>query len=264
MTRFSLPSHRSSLSAGLALLLFGSAAGPALVPLPAAAELPPSESCAQWEMAYATTGTLRVKETPMGAGDGVFPVGPGTLVLRVDARAARVTMKEFQLRERFVIHPSAMMWNATIVTDVSARALSDGDRAVAVGSKTAAGVVLWTEPVGTYRSDGTLTCDGSLCGKFGAPRAGRSELHQVSRTVRLEPLRFDRDARTFQMDFALVSSSESPHQRTYLALAGRLTARTCIDPARAEISIARSKPAANPAASGEKTSHTEVPRDATP
>jgi hypothetical protein len=264
MTRFFPPSHQSSLSAALALVLLGSAAGPTLLPLPAAAEPSSSESCAQWELAYATTGTLRVKETPMAAGDGVFPVGPGTLVLRVDAHAARVTMKEFQLRERFVIHPSAMMWNANIVTDVAARALSDGDRAVAVGSKTAAGVVLWTEPIGTYRSDGTLTCDGSLCGKFGAPRTGRSELHQVSRTVRLEPLRFDRDGRTFQMDFALVSSSESPHQRTYLALAGRLTARTCIEPARVEVSMARPTPPANPAPSGEKTNHTEAPRDATP
>jgi hypothetical protein len=238
-------SGRLSFALGLALL--GSVSTPMLLPRPAAAEPSLPETCAQWEMAYAITGTLRVKETPMGAGDGVFPVGPGTLVLRVDARAARVALRDLQLREQFAIHPNAMMWNATIVTDAAARALSDGERAVAVGTKGADGAVTWTEPLRIYRSDGWLTCDGSLCGKFGAPRAGHSELHQISRTVRLEPLRFDRDGRTFRMDFALVSSSEAPHQRTYLALAGRLTAKKCLEPAHVE-----------------KTNHVETPRDAPP
>jgi hypothetical protein len=224
-----------SVALGVALVAVA-VAGPAFLPREATAQLSISDlspTCAQWELAYAITGTLRVTETQMGAGNGTFQVGPGTLVLRVDARGARVKLTELQLRERFAIHPSAMMWNATVVTDVAARAPSDAAGAVAVGSRTANGVVQWAEPLRTYRSDGVLTCDGSLCGKFGAPPAGRSELHQVSRTVRLEPLRFDRDGQVFHMDFALVSSSESPHQRTYLALVGRRTAKRCVEPASA-------------------------------
>ncbi len=68
-----------------------------------------------------------------------------------------------------------------------------------------------------------------------APPPGRSVLHQASAAIRLEPFRFDRTGLTFQMDFALVSSSEAPRQRTYLALAGRRMTSICLpaDPAPA-------------------------------
>jgi hypothetical protein len=237
MTQFPPRTTRSSCFLAFALVV--SIAGPALLSRPAAAQLSSSEltpTCAQWELEYSITGSLRITGTATGAGDGTFPVGPGTLVLRIDARAAGVSLMGFQLHERFSIHPTAMMWNAIIVTDVAARASSDGAGAVALGTRTGDGIVRWAGPLSAYRSDGVLTCDGSLCGKFGAPTAGRNDLHQVSRTVRLQPLRFDHDGQVFRMDAALVSSSESPRQRTYLALSGRRTTKRCVAPAPVDVS----------------------------
>jgi hypothetical protein len=179
---------------------------------------------------YQINGTLRITDTAMGAGDGSFPVGPGTLVLRVDTQPARTTLVRFDLQERFVIRPNAVMWHATLVTDTAARAVPDATGVAAIGRWFREGVLQWEAPLHNYRSDGAVTCDGSLCGKFGAPPPGRSELHQVSSAIRLEPFRFDRTGQTFQMDFALVSSSEAPRQRTFLALAGRRMASTCLPP----------------------------------
>jgi hypothetical protein len=211
----------------------------ALPSRPAAAEPSATDAapgCIQQVSLYQINGTLRISDTAMGAGDGAFPVGPGTLVLRVDTRAARTTLVRFDLQEHFTIRPNAVMWHATLVTDSAAHAVPDANGVAASGRWLGESVLQWDSPLRNYRSDGALTCEGSLCGKFGAPPPGRSELHQASSAIRLEPFRFDRTGQTFQMDFALVSSSEAPRQRTYLALAGRRTALTCLpaDPGPAQ------------------------------
>ena len=221
---------RSPLAALASGVLVGLAAL-ALAPRPAAAEPSATDTapeCTQRVFQYQINGSLRITDTTMGAGDGTFPVGPGTLVLRVDTRAARTTLVRFDLQERFAIHPNTVLWRATLLTDTAARAVPDATGAAASGRLFPDGVLRWDTPLHNYRSDGGLTCDGSLCGKFGAPPPGRSELHQASSVIRLEPFRFDRTGQTFQMAFALVSSSEAPRQRTYLALAGRRIASTCL------------------------------------
>jgi hypothetical protein len=201
----------------------------ALLLPPAAAQVPASDAtpgCARWETQYAIAGTLQITETTMGAGNGTFQVGPGTVVLRMDTQAEDALLLRFDLHEHFAIHPNAVMWSATLVTDAAVHAAPEGTGAAASG-QWSGGVLRWDSPLRNYRSDGALTCEGSLCGKFGTPPQGRSELHQTS-AIHLQPFRFDREGQTFQMDRTLVSSSEAPHQRTYLALAGRRMARTCI------------------------------------
>jgi hypothetical protein len=167
----------------------------------------------------------------MAAGDGVHPVGPGALVIRFDdhdgAPLGRARVLSFELAEHFTIHPHAVLWNANVVTDASARATPDASGSSAHG--TLSGDVLrWDGPVRGYRTDGALTCDGSLCGRFGAPPPGRTPLHMASGAVQLEPLRFGRGAATFEMAYSLVSESESPHQRTFLAMKGREAKRACV------------------------------------
>jgi hypothetical protein len=228
---------RSPVAALAAAVLVGLATL-ALAPRRAAAESSTPDAapgCTQRVFQYQINGTLRITDTAMGAGNGSFPVGPGMLVLRVDTQAARATLVRFDLQERFAIRPNAVLWHATLLTDTAARALPDATGAAASGRWLQDGVLRWDTPLHDYRSDGALTCDGSLCGKFGAPPPGRSVLHQASAAIRLEPFRFDRTGQTFQMDFALVSSSEAPRQRTYLALAGRRMTSICLpaDPAPA-------------------------------
>jgi hypothetical protein len=200
----------------------------------AAVSARPAPACAAWDVTYALTGTLRISDTPMAAGDGVHPVGPGALIIRFEdhdgAPSGRARVLTFELTEHFTIHPHAVLWNASVVTDASARATPDGSGATAEG--TLSGDVLrWDGPVHGYRTDGALTCDGSLCGRFGAPPPGRSPLHMASGAVQFEPLRFGRGAATFEMPYTLVSQSDSPRQRTFLAMRGREAKRTCVDAA---------------------------------
>jgi hypothetical protein len=185
-------------------------------------------ACATWETRYVVNGTLHISDTTMGAGDGYFRVGPGTLVLRIDAATGRAALTGFELHERFSLRPSAPLWSATVATDAWAR-FAPGARATdGAGWLSSDGVLRWSGPLHAYHSDGSIVCDGSLCGKFGAPASGRTEVHNLTPLVQLRPLRFDADRATFQMDYALVSESSSPRQKTYVALAGRRTARICL------------------------------------
>jgi hypothetical protein len=205
----------------------------AITPADQTASVTPAAACNAWDVTYALSGTLRISDTPMAAGDGVHPVGPGALVIRFDDRAGspsgRARVLSFELAEHFAVHPQAVIWNARIVTDASARTASDSGGA-AEGTL-AGGVLHWNGPVRGYRTDGALTCDGSLCGRLGAPPPGRSPLHVDSGAVQFQPLRFAQGAGSFEMPYALVAQSESPKQRTFLAMAGREVHRTCVSPA---------------------------------
>jgi hypothetical protein len=186
--------------------------------------------CAAWDVTYALSGTLRISDTPMAAGDGVHAVGPGALVLRFDDRdgapAGRARVLSFEIAEHFAVHPQAVLWRASVVTDASARAA--GDRGVPTGLGTLEGDILrWQGPIRGYRTDGALTCDGSLCGRFGAPPQGRSPLHVASGDVHFQPLRFRSGGSSFEMPYSLVAESESPKQRTFLAIDGHEVRRAC-------------------------------------
>jgi hypothetical protein len=236
-----LSSKRNGLFAALA----ASAVAAVMAPGPAAGEMAVDAvpgHCAVSEVRYVTSGILHIAETKMGAGDGYFPVGPGTLVLRVDAHTGHVELAAFELHERFAIRPNAALWSATVTTDAWAHLAPNARPADVQGRLAGDGVLHWSAPLRSYRSDGALVCDGTLCGKFGAPASGRTELHAATAEVRLEPLRLARDGATFQMDYTLVSESQSPHQKTYLALAGRRAQESCLPETGA---VATSNPTSN-------------------
>jgi hypothetical protein len=218
---------------GVSQLTPQTAAGQDLDPTESAVSARPAPACLAWEVTYALTGTLRISDTPMGAGDGVHPVGPGALVLRFDdhdgSPAGHAHVVSFELTEHFAVHPHAVLWDARVVTDAAARMTPDGSGTTGAG--TLSGDVLrWDGPLHGFRTDGALTCDGSLCGRFGAPPPGRSPLHVASGAVQLEPLHFGRGATSFEMPFALIAETESPHQRTFLSMRGRESRRACVAP----------------------------------
>jgi hypothetical protein len=184
-------------------------------------------ACPAWDVTYAVSARLRITDTPMAAGDGEHPIGPGTFVVQVDRAQSRVQVVSLELKERFTVHPKALLWNATVVTDANARATADASGFAGMGTF-ANGTLRWAGPIHGYRTDGSLVCEGSLCGKFGAPPAGRSELHWPPSSVPFQPLRFGENGATFQMPYSLVAQSDSPKQKTYLSIAGREIHRTCI------------------------------------
>jgi hypothetical protein len=195
-----------------------------------------AEGCAVWDATYTLSGVLRISDTQMGAGDGAHRVGPGALVLRffVERPEPHVELRAFDLREHFAIMPRAVFFSATVFTDAIAKATPDDDGVIARGvlATTPAGPTLrWSSPVRAYRSDGVLSCEGSLCGKFGAPAPGRSATHTPPHAVRFESFRFGGSGLTFEMmGYSVVSEEASPRQKTSLHLEGRASSWVCVEP----------------------------------
>jgi hypothetical protein len=213
---------RSSLAGAVAVAV---AAG--LSPV-ASAQPPP---CPSWEVEYALSANLRLSDTPLGQGDGVYSIGPGRVVLRFEQRdgqpSGRVAMLSFDMREHFTVRSKTLVWTTTVVTEADARATPDACGVAAQGMLAGA-TLAWTTPVRGYRTDGTLTCSGSLCGAFGAPPPGRSELHIGPGPVELQSFAFAGDMNTFTMPYAQVSKTDSPAQTAQLALGAREVRRTCV------------------------------------
>jgi hypothetical protein len=202
-----------------------------------ASSLPPREAaadgptCSAWDVEYALAGTMRLADTTMGAADGTFPVGPGRAAVRFDDHGgvpgghARLTA--YSMHEHVTITTRAFFLGATLVTDTNSRAVAGGNGVVAEGNL--AGTTLtWSGPMSVYRTDGTTTCEGTLCGKFGAPPPGSSEVHIGPRAVQLAPFQFAPDLKTFSMHEVQTAHAESPKQTTFEAISGREVKRTCV------------------------------------
>ena len=185
--------------------------------------------CHAWEAEYLLSEKLRLSDTPMGKGDGTYAVGPGRLVLRFEDEGgpgSRVQMVSYDIHEHFYVDTDATFWNARVTTDVRTTGMPN---ACSIGDGEMRGSTLtWTSPVRGYRTDGTMTCEGSLCGKFGAPDPGPRDLHIVPNAVTLGPFAFSADMRTFTMPEILTAQTESPKQTAHSAISGREVRRTCV------------------------------------
>jgi hypothetical protein len=140
-------------------------------------------------------------------------------------------MVAYDMRERFVITSKTLLWTTQVTTDTKTRGTPDTCGVAAEGQLTG-NVLGWSGPVRGYRTDGTLTCDGSLCGKFGAPPPGQSDLHIGPGPVQFRPFVFAKDMKTFTMQETLVATTDMPKQKAHLVLAGREARRSCA-PAKA-------------------------------
>jgi hypothetical protein len=197
----------------------------ALAPSRAVADAP---ACTAWELEYALNGNLKITDTPLGAGDGVYPVGPGKAVIRYEDRGGQpgghAKLVAYTIHQHVSVTSKALMFHATVVTDTDSHVTD----AVATEGSLVDHTLSWSAPVRTYRSDGTMNCEGNLCGKFGAPPAGTTEVHMGPRSVQLASFLFAPDFKTFSMAYTLTSQSDSPKQTTYSAIAGREMKRTCV------------------------------------
>jgi hypothetical protein len=186
-----------------------------------------AEGCDAWDVEYVTAANLELRDTPMGEGDGFYRIGPGRAVIRYSTSGEDAKLVSYQMTERFVIESRTLFWTTRVTTDSFTRTAPDRCGVVANGVK-AGPNLRWTTPLAGYRTDGTLVCDGSLCGKFGAPPAGRSELHIPPHPVAFAPFTFAADGKTFSMPNTQVSKTETPKQTAFIALSGREARRTCV------------------------------------
>jgi len=169
----------------------------------------------------------------MGAGNGIYAVGPGTAVLRFPKASGGgaagnpvVTLRSYAMRELFRIDSTAVFWKTHVITDAKTTTTPDACGDIAKG-QLEGNNLRWMTSAAGYRTDGTLDCDGSLCGSFGAPPAGTSELHIPPHPVQLGAFRFAPDMKTFTMPSTLVAKTDSPKQTAYIAISGREARRTC-------------------------------------
>jgi hypothetical protein len=189
-----------------------------------------SSDCDVVDVEYAVSANLRIAGTAMGSGDGEHKIGPGRLVLRFKPESggvASVSMTSFELRQRFLIVAKVAFWTTRVLTDIETRATPGLHATVAEGSLSQHSLH-WTSLTGAFHDDGSLTCDGFFCGKFGAPPTGMSDYHMAPQTMAFSPFEFSADNKTFTMRSTLATKTADPQQESYIALAGRELRRSCV------------------------------------
>ena len=186
-----------------------------------------------WQIEYALAAKLALTETPMGEGDGSYTIGPGTVVLRYEDRngapGGAVQMLSYAMRESFVVKSKTLFWSTTVVTKTNTAATPDQCGIAARGAlDPATRNIRWKTPIRGYHTDGTLTCAGSMCGKFGAPPRGEMQLHIGPSDVPFGPFVLAPDMKTFTMGWTHVSKTSMPKQSAAVTIGGRETKRVCV------------------------------------
>ena len=198
--------------------------------LPARAEAD-EDPCNAWEVEYGLNANVKLTDTTMGAGNGTWPIGPGTAVVRYDnvngqpGGAARLLT--YRMRDHFTIKTSILLASASVTAESVTRTTPNAC-GISADGVLAGRSLTWKTPWNGVRSDGTLHCEGGLCGKFGAPPSGDSEVHIAPHQAQFKSFEFSEDHRTFTMDWSVSSHQDSPSQTSSVQLAGRETKRTCV------------------------------------
>lgn len=196
---------------------------------------PPAAPCGGWQVDYTLSGSLQLADTTLGQGDGTYAVGPGSMTIRfddVDSKpGGRASLVSYEMREAFKVFSRTLFWATTVTTNTSSRAV--GVDACGAPQGLLGGTTLaWSLPVPGVRTDGTLFCEGSFCGKFGAPPPGSSEIHIPAHPTTFKSFQFSADMQTFTMRSMFVSKTEAPMQTAHLALSGRELRRACVPVAK--------------------------------
>ena len=187
------------------------------------------EACRATQVRYRVAGKLKLGDTPLNAGNGDYRVGPGALRLRFDhAGTQRVELLEYRLHMDYSYTTSLIGMRTTVAVRATARATPDRSGVVARG-RIQSGALVWSTPVSGYRTDGTVTCSGAMCGKFGMPPAGETRFSDGPAPVEFKPFRFRLgDLRRFTMESTEVSRLELPKATVAVALVGREVGRRCV------------------------------------
>lgn len=192
-------------------------------------------ACPVSDVEYAVDANVRVSNTPFGAADGSYSLGSGKMRLRVGDEGGRTSVKmmSYDIQNHLTVEAKVALVSTKVVTTSQ----TSTERNVCEGSAQGSlhdSTLTWDSGVRGYRSDGTLECSGSMCGKFGAPPKGTSPFHDAPAAIKFNPFTFSADRSTFTMPYTLVSKSDSPKQTTYLTLTGHRVKQSCAAPAAAE------------------------------
>ncbi len=212
----------------LAALLFPAALLPAL----ASADEITTQACNAWEVEYSLAAQVQLSDTMMGAGDGVHAIGPGKLVLHFDnvnnAPGGNVKVMTYDMTDQFTVDAKVMGVGTHIVNDTHTQTTPNICGVAAQGALGSDRVVRWSGVWNGIHTDGHVTCGGSMCGRFGGPPAGQSEVHTPAHPAAFKPFEYAPDMKTFHMDYSVTAKSTSPSQTSKITFNGRETRRSCI------------------------------------
>ncbi|HVY45109.1 MAG TPA: hypothetical protein VHB21_04480 [Minicystis sp.] len=202
-------------------------------PRAAQADEAPAAPCEAWQIEYAVNANVNISDTLFGGGDGTYPNGPGKVVLRFEdvdgAPGGHAKLVEYTMHDTFTVVSHGLFWEARVTASAVSHTTPNASGAAAEGVLDGR-TLRWNGPWTGMRTDGALLCSGALCGRFGAPPEGRSDLHVAPHPVRAQPFEFAPDFKTFRMPYAIVSQQSSPRQTSRIQLAAREVRRTCASP----------------------------------
>jgi len=191
-----------------------------------------ADACPVSDVEYSVVANVYIRDTPFGAGNGVYSLGSGRMKLRIEDEGGRkaVRLMSYDLANRLTVDAKVAMLSTKVVTTSQTSTARDACNGSAQGTLHD-GTLTWNTKVAGYHSDGTMECSGSMCGNFGAPPRGTSPFHDAPPALTFSPFTFSPDGSTFTMPYTVVSKSDSPRQTTRLALSGRRVKEECSAPA---------------------------------
>ena len=210
----------------LSALAFGAALLPALASADGAE--PP---CNTWEVEYTLAAQVELSDTTMGAGDGVHTIGPGALVVRFADASGKpggmAKLMKYDMTDQFTVNAKVFGVGTSVTNDTHTKTTPNVCGVSAQGvleDRTLRWLTLWNG----VHTDGHVTCAGSMCGRFGAPPAGQSDVHQPAHPAVFKPFVYAADMKTFHMDYSVTAKSTNPSQTSRITFNGRETRRSCI------------------------------------
>jgi hypothetical protein len=217
--------HRRTLVAAAVV-----AVGVVAAPRGGSAQPSTASACGAWEIEYVLAGRLELSDTPFGQGDGAHPIGPGTVVLHFEDAGGQpgghVKMVSYDMRQSFKVASKTIFGSISVSNEAETKAGPDACGAPE-GTLTGSSIE-WSRPVPGLHTEGSTTCDGSFCGRAGAPPPGSSGLHIAPHPAQFKPFTFGPDMKTFTMASMFVSKTDVPKQTAHLVLSGRETRRECV------------------------------------
>lgn len=187
--------------------------------------------CNTWEVEYTLAANVELSDTAMGAGDGVHSIGPGTLVLHFADAGGKpgpeAKLMTYDMTDQFTVNAKVFGIGTVVTNDTHTKTTPNvcGVSAQGVMSNR---TLRWTTLWNGIHTDGHVTCSGSMCGRFGAPPQGQSDVHTPAHPAVFKSFQYASDLKTFHMDYSVTAKSTNPSQTSRITFNGRETRRSCI------------------------------------
>lgn len=203
----------------------------ALVPALSSADDVQTPPCNTWEVEYSLSARVELSDTAMGAGDGVHTIGPGTVIVHFDDVSGQpgghAKLMKYEMTDQFTVNAKFLGIGTSVTNDTKTRTTPNVCGVSAEGQlvdRTLRWSTLWNG----IHTDGHVHCSGSMCGRFGAPPSGQSDVHTPAHPASFKPFQYAADRKSFHMDYSVTAKSTSPSQTSRITFDGRETRRSCI------------------------------------